>query len=92
MLSNSEFGQTLVTYYFYLFFKELPRRYILCSCNSTVTTLKKYVALKIFKNLDQYKEIDICLNEEPLGKDHTLKFIQATNKRDKVTFFFNDNA
>lgn len=57
-----------------------------------MTTLKKYVALKIFKNLDQYKEIDICLNEEPLGKDHTLKFIQATNKRDKVTFFFNDNA
>lgn len=64
---------------------ELPRRYILCSCNSTVTTLKKYVALKIFSNLDQYKDIDICLDDEPLGKDHTLKFIQATNKKDKET-------
>jgi polycomb group RING finger protein 3 len=52
-----------------------------------VTTLKKYVALKIFSNLDQYKELDICLDDEPLGKDHTLKFIQATNKKDKVILF-----
>jgi len=63
--------------------EDLPRRFILCSCNSTVTTLKKYVALKIYSNLELYKELDILLDDEPLGKDHTLKFIQVTFRKDK---------
>lgn len=63
--------------------KELQRRYLLCSCHSTVTLLKKYVAQKIFLNQDKYKELDIVLDDEPLGKDHTLKFIQVTFKKDK---------
>lgn len=63
--------------------RELQRQYILCSSNSTVTTLKKYIALKLFANLEQYKELDIVLDDEPLGKDHTLKFIQVTFRKDK---------
>lgn len=62
---------------------KLPKQYILCSCNSTVTTLKKFVALKIYSNLEQYKELDIVLDDEPLGKDHTLRFIQVTFGKDK---------
>ena len=68
-------------------FEELPRKFILCSCQSTITQLKKYVALKIFSNPDSYKKLDIVYNDEILGKDHTLKFIQATKWKDKVNYF-----
>lgn len=63
--------------------EELPKRYLICSCNSTVTTIKKYVAKKIFSDLELYKELDILLDDELLGKDHTLKFIQVTYRKDK---------
>ena len=76
------------TYYCNCILKELQRRYLLCSCHSTVTLLKKYVAQKIFLNQDKYKELDIVLDDEPLGKDHTLKFIQVTFKKDKVKIKF----
>lgn len=62
---------------------ELSRCFVLCSCNSTVTTLKKFIAVKLFANLDKYKELEIFLNDELLGKDHTLKFIQVTNNSHK---------
>jgi len=61
----------------------LERKYILCSCNSTITHLKKYVALKILKNIERYKELDIVCKDEILGKDHTLKFILVTKWKDK---------
>lgn len=64
--------------------KELERKYILCSCHSTITHLKKFVAHKIYSNIDLYKELDIMCNDEILGKDHTLKFILVTKWKDKV--------
>jgi len=45
--------------------------------------LKKYVALKILKNIERYKELDIVCKDEILGKDHTLKFILVTKWKDK---------
>lgn len=59
----------------------------MCSCNSTVTTLKKFVSKKIYSSYEKYKEFDIVLDDEPLGKDHTLRFIQVTFGKDKVRFF-----
>jgi len=61
----------------------LQSKFILCSCHSTITHLKKYVALKIFSDLDQYKELEILCDDEILGKDHTLKFILVTKWKDK---------
>ena len=64
--------------------KDLERKFILCSCHSTITHLKKFVAHKIYSNIDLYKELDIMCNDEILGKDHTLKFIFVTKWKDKV--------
>ncbi|RNA39752.1 polycomb group RING finger 3, partial [Brachionus plicatilis] len=74
--------------------KHLERKFILCSCHSTINHLKKFVAHKIYSNIDLYKELDIVCNDEILGKDHTLKFILVTKWKDKVIekifhFFFN---
>jgi polycomb group RING finger protein 3 len=63
--------------------KELSRKFVLCSSHSTITHLKKLVAVKIYSNMDLYKELDILCNEEILGKDHTLKFINVTKWKNK---------
>lgn len=33
--------------------------------------------------MDKYKDVDITCNDEPLYKDHTLKFIHVTRWRTK---------
>ncbi|KAK3585484.1 hypothetical protein CHS0354_003332 [Potamilus streckersoni] len=63
--------------------KLLKRKYLRLSAHATISHLKKFVALKIFNNLDRYKDVDILCNEELLGKDHMLKFIMATRWRVK---------
>ena len=68
-------------------FKQIKRRFIRCSSHATVTHLKKYVAKKLFKSFDKYKDIDILCNNELLGKDHTLKFVLITKWRHKVRIF-----
>ena len=62
----------------------MDKKFILCSCHSTINHIKKYVAQKIYSNQDRYKELDIVCNEEILGKDHTLKFICVTKWKNKV--------
>ncbi|CAG2183994.1 unnamed protein product, partial [Oppiella nova] len=64
--------------------KSMKRKFIRCSAQATVTHLKKFVAKKLFNNLDRYKEVEILCNEEILGKDHTLKFVCVTRWRFKV--------
>lgn len=77
--------------------ESLKNKYIICSCNTTITTVKKYIASKIYSNKDLYKELDIVFNDEIVsGKDHTLKFVLFTSGkiqqpmmlyfRPKVTF------
>jgi len=57
---------------------------VMCSCHCTITHLKKLIALKIYSNLDNYKELDIICDDEILGKDHTLKYIRVTKWKEKV--------
>lgn len=63
--------------------KQIKRKFIRCSSHATVTHLKKFVAKKLYRNFDKYKEIDILCNGELLGKDHTLKFVMVTRWRHK---------
>lgn len=65
--------------------KTLKRRYLRISSQATITHLKKFVALKIYNNINRFKEIDILCNEEILGKDHTLKFVAVTRWRSRDT-------
>jgi len=65
--------------------KTLKRRFLRLSCQATITHLKKFVALKIYNNINRFKEVDILCNEEILGKDHTLKFVSVTRWRSKDT-------
>ena len=37
--------------------KSLKRKYIRCSTQATITHLKKYLALKLFKDIEKYKEV-----------------------------------
>ena len=62
----------------------LKRKFIRCSAQATITHLKKLVALKVLEGPHKYREIDILCNEEMLGKDHTLKFVQMTRWRFKT--------
>ncbi|XP_076042139.1 polycomb group RING finger protein 3-like [Oratosquilla oratoria] len=61
----------------------LKRRFIRCSAQATITHLKKFIALKVMEGPQKYREIDILCNDEMLGKDHTLKFVQVTRWRFK---------
>lgn len=63
--------------------QQLKRRFIRCSSQATITHLKKYIALKLYHDTQRYTDVEILCNEEPLGKDHTLKFITVTRWRAK---------
>ena len=39
--------------------------------------------LQLLSSLDRYKDVDIMCNDEPLYKDHTLKFVYVTRWRTK---------
>ncbi|CAH1782543.1 unnamed protein product [Owenia fusiformis] len=62
---------------------KLKRKFLRCSSQATITHVKKFVALKLYKDLNRFKEVDILCNEEILGKDHTLKFVTVTRWRQK---------
>ncbi|EEB18481.1 Polycomb group RING finger protein, putative [Pediculus humanus corporis] len=60
--------------------KSLPRKFIRCSSQATITHIKKYIAKKVWSP-EKYSNIDILCNGELLGKDHTLKFVYVTRWR-----------
>lgn len=64
--------------------KPLKNKYIRISCLATVTHLKKYIALKLYGDIDRYKELDLLCNDNLLGKDHNFKFVSVTEWREKV--------
>lgn len=64
--------------------KPLEQRYIRISCLATITHLKKYIALKIFGDIERYKELDIFCNDELQGKDHNFKLVGITHWRNKT--------
>lgn len=53
------------------------------SSQATILHLKKFIALKLYRDTTRFKEVDILCNEEMLGKDHTLKFVFMTRWRTK---------
>ena len=61
----------------------LKRRFIRCSSIATVTHLKKFISKKLLTTVDKYKDVEIYCNDEPLFKDHTLKFVYVTRWRTK---------
>ena len=61
----------------------MKRRFIRCSSIATVTHLKKFIAKKLLTSVDKHKDIEIFCNDEPLFKDHTLKFVYVTRWRTK---------
>ncbi len=63
--------------------KNLKRKFVRCSSLATVTHLKKFIAKKLLNSLERYKDVDIMCNDEPLYKDHTLKFVYVTRWRTK---------
>lgn len=63
--------------------KSLKRKFIRCSSQATITQVKKFIAYKIYSNIDRFKDVDVLCNNEILGKDHTLKFILVTRWRSK---------
>lgn len=64
--------------------KPLKNKYIRLSCLATVTHLKKFIALKLFNDIERYKELDLLCNDNLLGKDHNFKFVSVTEWREKV--------
>ena len=63
--------------------KGLKRKFVRCSSLATVSHLKKFIAKKLLHSVDRYKDVDIMCNDEPLYKDHTLKFVYVTRWRTK---------
>ncbi len=61
----------------------LRRKFVRVSSLATVTHLKKFIAKKLLNSLERYKDVDIMCNDEPLYKDHTLKFVYVTRWRTK---------
>ena len=41
------------------------------------------ILFQLLSSLDRYKDVDIMCNDEPLYKDHTLKFVYVTRWRTK---------
>lgn len=63
--------------------KHLGRKFLRVSAQATVTHLKKYLAKKLYNNMNRYKDVEVLCNKELLGKDHTLKFVSVTRWRHK---------
>ncbi|ESO02566.1 hypothetical protein HELRODRAFT_186448 [Helobdella robusta] len=63
--------------------QQLKRKYIRCSVQTTITHLKKFLALKLFNDMSKFRELEVMCQQEILGKDHTLKFICMTRWRNK---------
>ena len=53
----------------------LDKKYIRCSSQANINHIKKYVALKIFRDVGRFQELDIVCNHNICGRDHTLKFV-----------------
>jgi len=65
--------------------KDLKRKYIRCSSLTTITHLKKFIALKCLESIDCFREIDVTCDGELIPKDHTLKFVYITRWRTKAS-------
>lgn len=63
--------------------KDIKRKFIRCSSLTTITHLKKFIALKCLDSMEKYKDLDVTCDGELIPKDHTLKFVYITRWRTK---------
>jgi len=63
--------------------KDLKRKFIRCSSLTTITHLKKFIALKCLESIENFRDLDIMCDGELIPKDHTLKFVYITRWRTK---------
>merc|ERR1712029_1131377 len=57
--------------------RSMSRKYVRVSSMTTITHLKKFLAIKILDkdDLEAYRDIDITCDGELIPKDHTLKLL-----------------
>lgn len=60
---------------------EMP--FVRLSEMATINTLKRYIALAVFGDISRYNELDIFCNNELMGRDYSMKFIEKTRWRNK---------
>ncbi|KAJ6215560.1 hypothetical protein RDWZM_010060 [Blomia tropicalis] len=71
--------------------EQITYRYIRLSPHVTIMHIKKFLAKQLWGNQDYYTHLNILFNDEPLGRDHTLKFVFVTrykNKRGPLRLFY----
>lgn len=42
---------------------------------ASISTVKRYLALALFGKMNRYNELDIFCNNELMGRDYSMKFI-----------------
>uniref|UniRef100_A0A1I7VEV1 Transposase n=1 Tax=Loa loa TaxID=7209 RepID=A0A1I7VEV1_LOALO len=50
---------------------------------ATVNTIKRYLAITLFGDISRYNDLDIFCNNELMGRDYSMKFIEKTRCRNK---------
>ncbi|PAV70823.1 hypothetical protein WR25_23037 isoform F [Diploscapter pachys] len=50
---------------------------------ATINTIKRYLAMSMWKKVSRYNEIDLFCNNELMGRDFSMRFIQLTRCRDQ---------
>uniref|UniRef100_A0AC35TM80 39S ribosomal protein L36, mitochondrial n=1 Tax=Rhabditophanes sp. KR3021 TaxID=114890 RepID=A0AC35TM80_9BILA len=62
---------------------KLPRNILRVADSLTVSSLKRYVACVLLKDISKYNEFDFFCNNELMGRDFTLQFISRSRWRNK---------
>ncbi|CAJ0924478.1 unnamed protein product, partial [Mesorhabditis belari] len=64
------------------------RNIIRLSSLATINTLKRYLAMCLWKDVSRYQELDIFCNNELMGKDFSMQFIRMTRWRQRASDSF----
>ncbi|KHN84489.1 Cleavage and polyadenylation specificity factor subunit 4 [Toxocara canis] len=64
-------------------FDNIPMPIVRLSAMATVNTIKRYLALVLLGDMGRYNELDIFCNNELMGRDFSMKFIEKTRWRNK---------
>ncbi|KAL3989551.1 Zinc finger C3HC4 type (RING finger) family protein [Acanthocheilonema viteae] len=64
-------------------FSDIEMPYLRLSEMATVNTIKRYLAVTLFGDISRYNDLDIFCNNELMGRDYSMKFIEKTRCRNK---------
>ncbi|MCP9262918.1 BMA-MIG-32 [Dirofilaria immitis] len=48
---------------------------------ATVNTIKRYLAVTLFGDISRYNDLDIFCNNELMGRDYSMKFIEKLDRK-----------